>query len=156
MLTGVKRLFCRIEFCTCARSVSNERGATTGVRPVEKKRWFCPPLGIVEEAAGRPLALRLCRVGTTGRLPFTKCAFCIIWLLARWIGACPWPKRFAGTVEMALRKRGSFTACRRFEYIVPPCRGAMPPLLMLLMLLMLVMFVMLVTLYCERYGPHQG
>ena len=47
---------------------------TAGVRLFEKKRWLSMRFDMVERAAGRPLALRLWRVGTTGRLPFTMCA----------------------------------------------------------------------------------
>jgi hypothetical protein len=54
-LIGEKCEFWRMLFCTCARSFSNDIGLATGVRVLEKKRWFSARFEMVERAAGRPL-----------------------------------------------------------------------------------------------------
>lgn len=76
---------CRIAFDTCACSRAKECAFAVVVPCVvpceEKKCWLPPRFASVEAAAGRPLALRLDRVGVTGMLPVAKRAFCIApWL----------------------------------------------------------------------------
>lgn len=67
---------------------------------VPKKRCD-PPLRIVEGAAARPLADRLARDGTTGRLPAIMCAPLICSRVAATALTRPAPNRLAPTVDIA-------------------------------------------------------
>ena len=59
---------CRMVCCKCAVSCWNDAGRATLLCTEPKKRSE-PPLRTVDGAAARPLAERLARDGTTGRLP---------------------------------------------------------------------------------------
>jgi hypothetical protein len=90
--------------CIVCRRVAvccwNEAGRTPLLGVLPKKRSD-PPLRIVDGAAARPLADKLVRVGTTGKLPAIKRA---PFNCCRVIGCgciLPPPKRPASTVDMA-------------------------------------------------------
>lgn len=68
--------FRRMAFEIPACSRANEWDVIPADAPrVEKKCWLPPPLRSVPGAAGRPLALKLLRVGATGKFPVAKRAF---------------------------------------------------------------------------------
>jgi hypothetical protein len=81
-----------------------------------------PPLRTVDGAAARPLADKLARDGTTGKLPAIMRAPLICVRLAGTAVIRPAPKCAAFTVE---RARPTWSLCRFaiFEYRFPPCRG---------------------------------
>jgi hypothetical protein len=62
------------EICDC--SCSNDRPLAAADVPRGEKKWLPLRFTKVLAAAGRPLALKLARVGVTGKLPVAKCAFC--------------------------------------------------------------------------------
>jgi len=70
--------FCRIALESCDCSCSNDLPPAIVLVPWGEKKWLPPRLTRVLAAAGRPLALRLARVGVTGRFPVAKCAFCSV------------------------------------------------------------------------------
>lgn len=85
-----------------------------------------PPPRMVDGAAARPLADKLAREGTTGRLPAIMRAPLNCARLAPTAVTRPAPKRPASTVESA---RPTWKSCilATFEYLDPPCSGAKPP-----------------------------
>lgn len=91
--------FCAIACCICDCSCWNEAGRA--VLLCDPKKRSEPPLRIVDEDAARPLADRLARDGTTGRLP----AICRAPLICERVAAIaltrPAPKRPAPTVDIA-------------------------------------------------------
>jgi len=96
--TGVTWLCC---MDCCKRAACCWNGTGRGAFAVLPKKCCGPPLRIVDGAAGRPLADKLARVGTTGRFPVIMRAF-LNWLcVAATAVALPAPKRSALTVERA-------------------------------------------------------
>lgn len=91
--------FCAIACCRCDCSCWNDAGRAM-LLCVPKKRSE-PPLRIVDGAAARPLADKLARDGTTGRLP----AICRAPLICERVAATavtrPAPNRLAPTVDIA-------------------------------------------------------
>src|SRR5712692_9787134 len=93
--TGVTWLCC---MDCCKRAACCWNGTGRGAFAVLPKKCCGPPLRIVDGAAGRPLADKLARVGTTGRFPVIMRAF-LNWLcVAATAVALPAPKRSALTV----------------------------------------------------------
>ena len=81
---------------------------------------------MVDGAAARPLADRLARDGTTGKLPAIRRAppnCCRVTATGRIL---PVPKCPALTVDMP-RKTWLSWMLRMFENRFPPCSGAIPP-----------------------------
>jgi len=85
-----------------------------------------PALRIVDGAAARPLADKLAREGTTGRLPAIMRAPLICERFAAIADIRPAPKRSAFTADIARPMRSSWRFAM-FEYRIPLCNGAMPP-----------------------------
>jgi hypothetical protein len=85
-----------------------------------------PALRIVDGAAARPLADKLARDGTTGKLPAIMRAPLIWARFAAIADMRPEPKRSAFTADIARPTRWSWRFAR-FEYRIPLCNGAMPP-----------------------------
>lgn len=92
--------FCCIVCCRRAVCCWNEAGRATLLCTDPKKRSE-PPLRTVEGAAARPLADRLARDGTTGRLPAIMRAPFNCWRVTGDAVTRPAPKRPAPTVDMA-------------------------------------------------------
>ena len=92
----------------------------------DPKKRCAPPFRIVADDAGRPLADRLARDGTTGRLPAIMRAPRNCSGRAATALTLPAPKRPALTVDIA---RPTCTLCRFawFENRIPLCNGWMPP-----------------------------
>lgn len=130
----------------------NETGRAT-LLCVPKNRCEPPPR-IVEGAAARPLAERLAREGTTGRLPAIMRAPLICCALAATGRTLPAPKCPAFTVDIA-RYTWLSRILLMFENRFPPCSGAIPPQRLTLILVILT-FVTFTTPKRPRYPPHQG
>jgi hypothetical protein len=117
--------FCCIVCRRLAVSCWNDSVCATLLCTDPKKRSE-PPLRTVDGAAARPLAERLARDGTTGRLP----AICRAPLNCSRVTATglipPAPKWFAFTVDMP-RKMCSLWMLLMFENRVPSCSGPNPP-----------------------------
>jgi hypothetical protein len=102
---------------------------------------------MVEGLAGRSLTVKCSRDGMIGRFPVIMRPSLNISRVAGEAVTRPVPKRSAGTVEIARRKRSSVIASRRLEKAPGVVRsGGTPPNVRLWMLVMFVIFVMLVTL----------
>src|SRR5271165_3811876 len=113
-------MLCR-RLAVCAR---NDCGRERLLCTDPKKR--SEPLRTVEGAAERPLADKLARDGTTGRLPAIMRAPPNCSRVAAVAVTRPAPKCPALTVDMARPTWASFM-CAMFENRVPPCKGAKPP-----------------------------
>ena len=91
---------CCMVCCKCAVSCWNDAGRATLLCTDPKKRSE-PPLRMVDGAAARPLADRLEREGTTGKLPAIMRAPPNCWRVTGDALTRPAPKRPAPTVDMA-------------------------------------------------------
>lgn len=91
--------FCAMVCCRCAVSCWNDAGRAVLLCVPKKLRE--PPLRIVDVAAARPLADKLPRDGTTGRLPAICRAPLICARVAATAPTRPAPNRLAPTVDMA-------------------------------------------------------
>ena len=143
--------------CTCDTWWSNDCGRAAGCLVV-KKRCCWPPRAIVPALAGRLLAERACRVGTTGRFPVMTCPSLNSCGFTGVAATRPVPKRSAGTVETAWRRRVSVLTNRRFEYRLPRWSGANPlnPRPLRTYTFVMLTFVIFTVLKRERYGPYHG
>src|SRR5215469_2138445 len=111
-----------------------------------------PPLRTVDGAAARPLADKLAREGTTGRLPAIMRAPLSCVRLAGIAAARPAPKCPALTVDIA---PPIWVLCRlaMFEYRRPLCSGEIPPKRLMFVTWTFVIFT---TPKRPRYPPHHG
>jgi hypothetical protein len=91
---------CCMVCCKCAVCCWNDAGRATLLCTDPKKRSE-PPLRMVDGAAARPLADRLARDGTTGKLPAIMRAPLNCWRVTWEAATLPAPKRPAPTVDMA-------------------------------------------------------
>jgi hypothetical protein len=92
----------------------------------DPKKRCGPPLRTVDGAAARPLADKLARDGTTGRLPAIMRAPLICSRLAAAAVTRPAPKCPALTVDSA-RPIWASCMCAMFEKRFPLCSGRKPP-----------------------------
>ncbi len=141
-----------MDCCSLAVCSWNDTGRAA-LRLLPKKRcaW---PFRTVDGAAGRPLADKLDRDGTTGRLPVIMRAPLNCSRVAATGRTGPVPKRAAFTVDTARATRWSLMRAR-FEYRSPLCKGGTPPNWFRLMLVMLT-FVIFTTLKRLPPPPHHG
>jgi hypothetical protein len=86
--------------CKCAVSCWNDAGRAT-LLCADPKKCSARPLRTVDGAAARPLADRLARDGTTGKLPAIMRAPPNCWRVTGDAVTRPAPKRPAPTVDMA-------------------------------------------------------
>lgn len=91
---------CCMAWCKCAVSCWNDAGRAT-LLCADPKKCSAPPLRTVDDAAARPLADRLARDGTTGKLPAIMRAPLNCWRVTGDAVTRPAPNRPAPTVDMA-------------------------------------------------------
>src|SRR5712671_7720916 len=104
---------------TCAACLLRDCGAAAGCIFV-KNRSCRPPRIIDEGLAGRFVAERVSLVGRMGRFPVIMRPLRKAFGLNAVGAECPVPKRFAGSVVIALRRCPSVEASHTFEKCTPP------------------------------------
>jgi hypothetical protein len=92
--------FAAMVCCRCAVCCANDAGCAA-LLCTDPKKWSEPPPSVVDGAAARPLAERLARDGTTGRLPAIMRAPPICSCVAATAETRPAPNCPARTVDKA-------------------------------------------------------